>query len=332
MNKKALFLSAAIASSIMMITGVQAEETAQSIMTKYTEASAAVTETNAAIKMNGDLSANIADYGMSIDAKGTGSMDVAASLDPFKASVTGEFSGNAMGMDGSISVATYMVPGEDGNLITYTNADGEWVAATASALSLDSLQEYISKAKDMDFSDMPLAFALEDGTVDINGTECYALKAAMDWASVKEYINWSLDKVNEAGLTDTLTDTDSDEYKEALSQMQTYLDMADPYAAGIVLNVEMDIDANTYLPVRVYADLNSSDWSNLLIVASSALGLTNEDGSAMDIDLTVNDLSMECIYDYETPVDIVVPEEALSAEVISADDLTSSLVETAMSE
>ena len=98
---------------------------------------------------------------------------------------------------------------------------------------------------------------------------------------------------------------------------------------GLKLNVEMDVDAESYLPIRLYMDMAGSDWVTLGAMIGGMMGLTNEDGSLMSISLDVNDLYLEYLYDYSTPVTVEIPQEVIDSatDMGSAADLAGSAAE-----
>jgi hypothetical protein len=94
------------------------------------------------------------------------------------------------------------------------------------------------------------------------------------------------------------------------------------FSGSLQFNIVQDIDVETFRVVNVTCDLAGSDFSMISQLVGSLMfsGASSEDeAEAPEVNLGVNDLSMKITYDYETPVSIEVPEEALGVEVTQVD-------------
>ena len=129
-------------------------------------------------------------------------------------------------------------------------------------------------------------------------------------------------------ITMTLTGEDVGNLLTKLSEAKPDLldpsavQMAQMFIGSLQFNIVEDIDAETFRPVYVGCDLTGSDFSMISqLIGSMMFSSTSSDGEAEtpEINLTVNDLSMKINYDYESPVSIEVPEEALGADVTEVD-------------
>ncbi len=319
MKKSIVFGVAALsAASFMMLSGFDSAETVDSVLEKYREASNAATSFSATTNMNANLSLNIPDMGSTFDALGSGTMDIAVSTDPLALSATGSFSGSAVGQSGSMDIGMYMETAEDGSLNMYVGTGDEWQKQTISAEDAAQLTKMM-KEQNIDYSAMPLTYTLGSEPVDVNGTECYQLLTTMTWDDVKNIINWSIDQVDLNALADgdESVAEQEDDIQDSLSEVKSALAMVDPYAAGLQMNFEVDVDTTTYLPMRAHLDMDGSDWSNLVMIAGSMMHMTNDDGSAMKLDLTVNDLFIDYIYNYTDAVVAPVPDNVKSQAVES---------------
>ncbi len=323
--KKNLVLSAAVlgAASFMMLSGFDSAETAESVLAKYEEASAALTTATANVEAVADLAIEIPAAETSFDIQGQGTMDVAVNLDPISAVVSGSFSGSALGEGGSMDMATYMVSEDDGSISVYAGTDGEWVKTVLDAETAQQIRDAIANSAALDQSDIPLTYTLDSEPADVNGTECYKLSANLTWDDMKELINWSISKTSELGLD---TEEEGVDLESATAELQTYLDLADAYVSGLQLNIDLYVDTETFYPTLVHMDLDDTDWSSIAIIAASAMGLEDEDGTLMDLNINVNSLYMDYYYDVTSDVVIEVPEDVIASAVeASAEDLAADL-------
>ena len=286
--------------------------TAEDILAASSEAGS-VNEMNFTVDGAADIAIVLPDMGDegTFAVNGSLGMDASATLEPLAMKMDMNMSGEAVGQSGDIDMQMYMVTKEDGALGMYMKgvALGEEMDWQYAEIPAEEISSFISTIKEkggqFDMSSFPVEFALADDTVDVNGHECYQLTTSMTWAELKEVVTTALDAAK-AELPE--------EQAESFEQIDQALGMADMFVGGLVLNMEIDVDTQSYLPQRAHLDLAGSDWTVLAALFAQSAGLTNEDGSLMNVDINVNSLYLDYIYDYETPVDVTVPEEAIAAE------------------
>ena len=310
----ALLLGAA---SFMMLSGFDSAATAEDVLNKYEEVSSSAQEFNADMTMAADISLAVEEYGMSLDITASGNLDMAYTMDPLAMGMQGQVAVGFMGQNVDTNLQFFMVPEEDGSMVTYVYTEeedeegqkvGSWQKSGVEGENYQKLVEMLKNTK-VDFSELPVTFELAEAPVDVNGTECYQLTTALTWDDVVALIEYAVSKVDE----------------ETASQLPPTEELAQlsPYTEGLVLNLEMDVDTQTYQPARFYMDAAGSDWDTLSTVLAAAMGMTDEEGNPMAVNLTVSSLYAECLYDFSTPVSIVVPQEAIdtAVEVNAADAL-----------
>jgi len=102
----------------------------------------------------------------------------------------------------------------------------------------------------------------------------------------------------------------------------TTVQMIQMFSGSLQFNIVQDIDVETFKVVSVTCDLAGSDFSMISQLVGSLMfsGASSEDeAETPEVNLGVNDLSIKITYDYESPVSIEVPEEALGVEVTQVD-------------
>ena len=309
MKKMILFTCALITAAAGMVFSAGAAETsAEDILAKYTEESANVQHALADIEFDADVKLSIPDAGMDLAITANGSMPMGFTLDPLQLGMDGSFSLNAMGQDLSMAMKMYMVP-EDGTLSLYSfvqssDEEGQWEYSTMDASQYEQVQATMKeKLASIDFSALPISFTL-DGTTDVNGANCYVLRAALTWEDLLALIKYA----GEAAGQDV---SDLSE----LSEVGAYLE-------GLVMNCELDINTENYHAQRIHIDMNGSNWAVLEQILPMMMDMSKEDGTYYSVSLTVNSLYLDVTYDYETEVSIEVPAEAAAAKAEGGDEIS----------
>lgn len=309
--RKTLFgaAMAAIFSASMVMGSFAGEITVEEVLENYAAASAEVTEMNATAAGVADITLSMPEQDMTMGISGNIDMDMSVALDPIAAEITGSMEGSAMGQGGKADMHVYMVPAEDGSLATYAGVDMgegmEWALTTIDAESVEQFKELLAN-KAMDFSAMPVEFELADELVEVEGTDCYELVAALTWEDMLAIFQMAVEQAGDAVPEGTLPD------EETLQALGTML-------GGLQVNMTIDVDAETFRPAYARIDFDGSDWVTLGAVLASVMGATDEEGNLLPLTLDVTDLYLEYFYDYETPVEIEVPQEVID----SAEDMGS---------
>ncbi len=310
--KKGVILSAMLvgAASFAMLTGFDSAATAEDVLAKYTEASKNATDANAKVNLDADVTLNVPSMGGAFQITGGGTMDVAATMDPLAFSEAGTFNYSAVGQEGNIGVEMYGVTEDDGSVTMYIGADmdGEkqWQKQSIPAEDAQKLVE-AAKNGNLDFGDLGINFDLASAPVDVNGTECYQLTTQLGWDDLKNVLNKSVEMAANLGSEEVT--------EEQLQEVMSQLDQIEPIGSLFKVNVELDVATDTYLPMGAKIDLVDSDWASLAALVGPMMGIENEDGTAADVELNVAALGMDFTYDYNTPVSVTVPDEAVNNAV-----------------
>lgn len=318
--KKTLFGAALAAclSAGMVMGAFAGEMTAEEVFQNYIEASGTAEQVYANVAGEIDVQLSVPDAQMTLGGNGSMEMEVAATMDPLALKGVGKMSGQMMDQGGEVNMEMYMVPDEDGSLKTYVGVDmGEGMEYGVSTIEpevVEQIKGMMGKA-DM-FADLPISFELADGTVEANGVECYALVTTLGIEDIMNVFNAAVEKAGDVIPEGTMPD------EETMAMITSLL-------GGLKLNFEMDVDTETYMPIRLYLDMEGSDWVTLGAMIGGMMGLTNEDGTLMSISLDVNKLYIEYLYDYSVPVTVEVPQEVIdgATDLGSAADLAGEAAE-----
>ena len=316
MKKSLLFVSALIgAAAGMVLSAGAAETTVEEVLSKYSEASATMDHALADATFDVDINLDIPDAGANFSITGNGEMPMGFTLDPLMIGEEGTFNINAVGTTAAVNVSLYMITEDDGSIGMYVKTDtddepGEW---SYQAVDADDASELTSLIKEqagkLNLADTPLTFTLDDEMTDVNGFSCYVLRSAMTIDDLINLLKYTGEMVGEPISDEDLSD---------ISEIKDYL-------AGFVMNLEIDVNAETYQAQRAHLDLDGSDWSFVEAILPSAMDMTDEEGNPMDVSLAVNSLYLDIVYDYESEVSINLPDDAAAAKVaggetIDADD------------
>lgn len=329
MKKKSLLISVLVlGASAMMLTGFDSAATAEDVFNKYMEASKVVKQANATMDMNAQIGMS-----MSSETSGTstlsmgaaGNFDMAFSTEPLSVGMTGSMKVDALGAGQSVEMQMYLVPddndGYDSYVYTNDGTSGEWAYEAVPAEAAAQINELLSNPELMnemmkevtnfDFSQMPGTLSLGDAAVDVNGTSCYQLVYTLTYDDIKPLF---LEAMSASG-------EEADE---------EFMAMADAILSGLVCNIEIDIADDTYHPTRLYMDMAGSDLTGISQLISMTMAQSSDDGSMTfpEISLDINSLYVEAIYDYDSPVEITVPADALLAKKTGGDTNISAIEDT----
>ncbi len=263
----------------------------------------------------------------------TGTVDIAMQLskEPFAMSMKGTMAGDAMGQAGVLDLEMYFVSNEDGTGSEYIHVNGMgedsgWIVETVSEDLMQQMADSIQQSTTGDYTAFTELYGvdieafqeklmekseLKEGTVDVNGKTCLELNQQIPGEMFAELITAVMSseafqsQLSDAGETEALD--------------SSTLDMTSMIVSTIFgcLNMDMtsDYDAETFLPVHAQLDLSESDFSSLMDMFGSMFmtGTETEGESAPELSLELPVLNLAYDYDFETPVEITVPAEALQA-------------------
>ena len=318
--RKWLLTGAALlgALSFSLLTGFDSSSTAEDVLQKYIDASKELNEVSAAMDMTADVDLAIpsvdASFGVGLDAK----LDVSAVMEPLAMKEEGHMSLSLMGEPNEMDLSMYILQEEDGSISMYqkmneTTNDGSVEATpwTKTTVNGDEFKQMMEKALqfEIDPSSLPVAFELADSPADVNGTECYVLSTSVTWDELMLLAEPYLDNLPE-GIS--------------AEDIQTY----GALLSGLKFNVSLYVDTQSYKLARMYLDMEGSDWSMISSLISSSFG-TDDEGNPIEVAMNINDLYIDAVYDYSTPVQIELPAEAASAQVQDAGSLLQMVEEAA---
>ena len=315
MKKKLMLTALVLGAGSMMLTGFDSAATAEDVMANYMEASKTISSFQADVDMNLDvgLAINMDGVNMNMYISLLGDMAMDYLKDPMSVKVDGSMTLSVPGEDTeNVSMQVYMVPGDQGDWECYAYADdgseSEWEYTSIPADQMEQILALANSAE-LDYSQLPGTTTLAEEAADVNGITCYELTNTMTYADLEPIINQALEATGET--------EDTEEIQSTLSMVGMALD-------GVQLNTIIDIDAETYLPMKVRIDLKGSDFSMLSQILAYSFADTDDEGNAVfpEISLDLGDLYMEFIYDYTEPAEITVPEEGLAAKADSDGDDT----------
>ncbi|MCD7746383.1 MAG: hypothetical protein LUI13_14070 [Lachnospiraceae bacterium] len=330
--KKKLVLAILALGAASMLCGFDSAETAEGVLEKMSENSAAMESMSSNFGVNCDVAVEIGDgtTTSSIAVLVTADFDIQATLDPLATALDGSMTISTFGQGETIDMEMYMITGDD-TLDTYiymldstTDEDGEgsWQYSSTSLEDYD-LQELIDLSSSIEYgelSDWGLDFELASEAIDYEGTECYLLSTIIDSSNLSTLIEKSEELVEDLTGEELLDEEDTD----TLDYMLSYLD-------GLQINIDYYVDAETYLPVAFHMDLNNSDLTVLNDYLAAMLGAYDDEEYTTTVNIVLNDLSMDYTMSYDDVEEITVPEEALEAiasgEAEDLGDLTEDLDE-----
>lgn len=323
MKKKNLLISALLlGASSAMLMGFDSAATVDDVMSKYMEASQNVADVSANATLNAQvgLSMSSESSGTStLSVGGTGDFSISYKMDPMSFGMSGGLNIGMMGVEQAMEMEMYMVPGEDGTYELYSYMDDgtggtwEYTVSETDQAEIDQALEAIKAASgEFDFSQLPGTWSLGEEPVDVNGTSCYQLLYTVTYSDLEQLI------------ADSMAATGEEMDEEEAAMMEAVL-------SGLVFNIEVDVDAETYQAQRMYMDMNGSDLTGISTLISMAMAQSSGDSDGPvtmpEISLDISNLYLEATYDYSTPVEVTVPDEALQAKDGTASDAGQSLGE-----
>ena len=306
--KKSLLLGAVLlgAASFSFLTGFDSAATVDDVLQNYTEATKNITDVSASADFNVDVNVEIPSAQVNMGIKASGTEDVAVKMDPLSFKADASVTASMLGTDVDVAVSVYGIDDGNGNFSIYSQATegGETTEWTKVDEDISSFMEIIENAKNnpIDFSSLPVEFVLSPEAYDIDGAECYEVSADISVNDMFLLIEPYMNQLEGQGIS--------------ASDMQT----AQSLLSGLVVSTKLYIDTTSYLPVMIHLDFDQSEWSTIGALIGSMFG-TDENGNAYEVSLNINSLEMDMFYDYETPVEIVLPADAASAKNVDSDSL-----------
>ncbi len=313
--KKNMYLSLGVisAAAIMAFSASAAEVTVEDVLSNYAAAGKTIASFVSDAEIKADVTIALPDMDTTMGVTADGALNIQFAKEPLALASTGSVNLNAMGETMDVGIEMYGTTEEDGSLGMYMNTTqaGEssgWIYQGISAEEVQKLIEMINSTE-IDLTALPITYTLGDGTVDVNGHSCYAVLSTLTGEDLINLVKFAAEAAGEAA--------------EELPTEE--LDQIAPLLSAVVVNMEIDVDTETYYPMHMHIDLEDSDWTTLAAVFAQFADLTNEDGSLMTVNLDVSALYLDYTYDYDAAVEVTVPEEAIAAkengETVSAEEL-----------
>ena len=307
-------LLAGIAGSAMVMGASAADITADEILKNAAAQSAAVNEINGDVLMKVDGALTMADQAITLVADAN--VQVSAVMDPFNVQSIADLAFNLdmMGQqqDGDYHADFYVVPDENGQFVSYSGAsDGETTTWTKSALGeefSEQLKQIIGLGQTA--PELPIEFNVSEDLADVDGIQCYELTSSLTFEDVMNVYNAYLEAYKDELPEEVLSQLPDEESLASIGSM----------LGGLIINVTIDVANDNYEIEHLRIDTEGSDFSSLGMILGLFMSAGSESEEMPSISLDVNDLFIECFYDYTTPVEIVVPDEAI-ANAVDAGDL-----------
>lgn len=302
MKKKLFTLAAAMGACSILMAGTGSAATLEEVMEGYKAANQNVSSVSADMDLNLQVSLSMSSEtsGTSTMAMGVvGDMKMAALMDPLSMSMDGTIKVDAMGVGQEMAMKMYMVPSQDGSeleMYTYMSEDGVTGEWDYESTEMPNMEEFTKAMEELNFDldQLPGTVSLGEDT-QVNGTDCYQLLYSMNYEDLKPVIDEAMKASGEE-----LGDEDAA--------------MVEAILSGLVFNMAIDLNKENYQPLKMHLDMNGSDLSMFnQILAYSMAGELEEGMTAPEVSLDITDLYIDAIYDYSTPVEITVPEEAILA-------------------
>lgn len=310
MKKKLLLTALMLSMGSMMLTGLTVPKSIDEIMEKYAEASKNITKADVSVDLN--LEAGISMTSKTIGTQSMnfgflGDLNVAfqtatapeGEFPPISAKVDGSMELNIPDEHEAIQMEYYLITDEIGDLENYVKvSDGdqsEWQYLTVPAEQLEQIIGMVNPAQ-TDFSQMPGELSLSPGFSNVDGSSCYHVILTLTYDDIEPLLTQIMEATGEEMDSDALT-------------------LAALALNGLKLNAEMDIDANSYLIKKLHIDMDESDLSGLNAILAYAMAQNGDDGLDLPkVSIDISNLYMDYIYDYDSPVEISIPQEALAAK------------------
>ena len=307
-------LLAGIAGSAMVMGASAADITADEILQNAAVQSAAVNEINGDVLVKADGALTMDDQAITLEADAN--VQVAAVKDPLTVKSIADVVLNLDVLGEQQNTDThaeiYIVPDENGELVSYSGtSDGETTAWTKSALG-EEFSEQIKQIIGLGQTapELPIEFNVSEDFADVDGIQCYELTASLTVNDILNVYNAYLETYKDALPEETLSQLPDEETLSSVAAM----------LSGLVINVTLDVANDNYEIEHFRIGTDGSDFSSLGMIIGLLMGAGSESEEMPTVSLDVNDLFIECFYDYSTPVEVVVPDEAI-ANAVDAGDL-----------
>ncbi len=311
MRKKLLFPAAACGLCFLLLSGFDQQMTPEEILEKSNEASAAIEEVSADLTLNleagvssesrteGEQSFLLGIYGdlnVAMQTQNTPGEDTPS----VNCKVAGDIRTSVPGSEESARMEYYLLTDGDGSLDAYVNvSEDEEDHWQHESLPTDSLTEGMGSALPQ-VTTLPGTRTLSDTFTEVDGISCYQVTNTITYEDLEPYLT---------DLKELLSkQLPGEDLESAFSLVELALD-------GVRLNIVTDIGTEDFLVRKVRMDLSGSDLSGLCSILTYAFAQSGDDGMDLpEFAIDISNLYLEYVYDYDTPVEITVPEEALLAE------------------
>ena len=306
--KKNFLIGAIIlgAASFSMLTGFDSALTAEDVLAKSQEAGFNMEQVSADAGINFDVNIAVPAADMTLGIKADGKETMGMTMNPLGLAADMDMAVSAMGQNLNMKANIYGVMEEGDQFAMYTKVtmEGEeapqWTKTTTDASQITAAMDQMKEMK-FDFSSLPFTFKLDPEPMNVNGKECYVLSTSATFNEI-----YLLAEPFLGQLPEGVTKEELDSYSQLLS--------------GLVFNLQMCVDTETFRPMSAHFDLEGSDLTTIAAMVSSLFG-ADENGNAYEVNLSVNAAAIDITYDYETPVEIVLPADAASAQAVDPSSL-----------
>ena len=316
-RNRLLAVAAVGVSSFLLLTGFDSSLTVEDVVNNARENASfdqACMKITGAADISLDVSAG--DQTQSMPLSGGFDLDADYIMSPFQMHVSGNMKGDAsvLGMSADLGVDVYLEAEDDGTGMMYAKVSGidgaeetwhagrlpaEYMSQMLSALEASRSGEMPEALGNIDLQGAIDAFnsscTLSPNPVDVDGIECYEITGSLDGATLSSVV------------TDVLKNQSVAQVDETTAQMVGMV------LSGLKVDMTADYATDNFKSVYGKLDLAASDFSMIAQIAGAFMGGGDESGAS--IDLTVSALNMEYTSDFESPVSIEIPAEALTAEV-----------------
>ena len=296
------------AASFLMLSGFDSAATPEDILSKTQQASADAKEFSATETLDASININVPSYNTSMGIMVKMDMDAGFIREPLKMGMNGDISMSMMGENQNIKMEMYMIQEDDGTFSLYSktdegSGDAQWTHSVSSKEDADQLISLLNsdEFKNFDYASLGINWELDSQPSSVNGASCYHLTTALTWDDMLNILRNIGEQAEQA---------------EEINGMVDELSAYGQFLSGVKMVVAMDIDETSYLPLQMVIDFNETDWSTISSLVGSSFG-TDENGNPIEVELSAEGLALTCVYDYNTPVTIEVPAEALQAPASS---------------
>ena len=326
--------------AVMMLSGFDSAMTVQDLQKNAAEAMKTVQQYSGTFSAGADVNVTVTQEGengasMSMPLTGEITGSFSMTREPMAAGIELEFSGSGAGQEGSGSLQLFMNENEDGTGTSYVHTvsggtDSGWQAAAVDAESIAQMKSALDQVASGDINGFLDQYTTEDSDLNADqmkeliATYTQTLQGAATLSSEAVEANGHEAYEVVADITGgVLTQLISDSAAVAGQVLdESMLGLIETIASSLDIKVVTDYDVETCLPVAGFVDLTGSDFASLAQFAAGLMG-SEEIGS---VELTANRLGAEFSVSYDDFGGVVIPEEALSAEVVDAGDALDSLV------